>query len=110
MWFQLPAGRGVSSFGFPEISSKLEITSKLRRNYVEKTQYPGFAMRGGAWLDPRNFFKIPFLAPERPRSRSSKLLKGFGSKVRVVHASFDFAFERVDVSNDIAANIYSCTI
>ena len=67
-------------------------------------------MRGVVRFDPRTYLKIPFLAPERSRSRSSKLLKGFGSKVRVVHASFAFSFERVDVSNDIAANIYSCTI
>ena len=67
-------------------------------------------MRGGAGFDPRTFLETPFLAPERPRSRSSKLLKSFGLKVRVVHASFAFTFERVDVSNNIAANIYSCSI
>ena len=39
-----------------------------------------FVMRGGARFDPRTCLKIPFLAPERPRSRSSKLLKSFGSK------------------------------
>ena len=67
-------------------------------------------MRGVVWFDPRTYLKIPFLAPERPRSRSSKLLKSFGSKVRVVHASFAFTLELVDVSNNIAANIYSCSI
>ena len=55
-------------------------------------------MRGGVRFDPRTYLKIPFLAPERSRSRSSKLLKRFGSKVRAVHASFAFTFGRVDVS------------